>query len=445
MPRSLIQIILEKKNNLVYPTSSQFYEELEKIEGICNQKLIDLNATETAGGIYDEIPEVRTRIKNDLDKVRKYIKEYKDYLWNDPEVQEYVVKIRKNIGELDSLLANARKKSLGDDDSLRIGNTYFQTAESLREKAREKILSIASIRSKDIESDRQRSSTDITENTEFDKDKMDIVGKKGELEKDADGNILSNAKNDAIRKIDKEREEKADKIRKGMFYYLAMILGQTESRIASKWQVTPENKITEEKAKANRVEMLIKAAPYVEAAYGKKYKNIDPNPFADKEYMLDLAVLASYNPGYKDYKPKEGDGKTEKEITEAQKTQIGKDIEEIKKEMIKLIDELIVGNKKGGDSKGIDLKKDKMVKEMEAAKKDLSAVAAKDSCSIGAQDSLSSAKDQMQTNINKHKAVLDPDFDIPRLEKIAVYIDDVFDYCAERKYEANMLKEKTPK
>lgn len=437
MPRSLFQILLEKKDNLVYPTESQFYLEIDNIEKICLAKLTELKAIETAGGIYDKFEGVRNRIKTDLEKVRKYRKEFEDYPWNDPEVQSYVVDIRKNIKDIDSQLSEARKKALGDDDSLRIGNTYFQNAESLREKASQKILAIASMREKDIRSDRQRSSTDITENTEFDKDKMDIVAKKGGLDLDADGKPKATAANDAIIK---QRAERADRIKKGIFYYLAMILGQTESEIESKWEVKGAN--TEEKAKAHRIELLIKAAPYVEGAYGKKYKNIEPNPFADEEYMLDLGILSSYNPGYKDYKPKAGDSKVKKEITEAQKVQIGKDITETKAKMLKLIDELIVGNKKGGDSKGIDLKKDKMVEEMEAAKKDLAQVKSEDSCSVGAQDSLSSAKSQMETNISKYKGILDKDYDIPRLEKIAAYIDEVFDYCADRKYESNMEKDK---
>lgn len=439
MPRSLFQILLEKKDNLVYPTESQFYLEIDNIEKICLAKLSELKSIETAS-VYGKIDPVRNRIKTDLDNVRKYRKEFKDYPWNDPEVQGYVADIRKNIKDIDSQLAEAKKKSLGDDDSLRIGNTYYQTAESLREKASEKILAIASMRSKDIKSDRQRSSTDITENTQFDKDKMDIVGKKGELEKDADGKILTNAKNDEILKIDKEREEKAKRIREGMFYYLAMILGQTETQIASKWKAEGTN--TEEKAKGYRVELLIEAAPYVEAAYGKKYKNLKPNPFADEEYMIDLSILSCYNPGYKDYKPEAGDGKVKKEITEDMKKQIGEDIEVTKAKMLKLIDELIVGNKKGGDSKGIDLKKDKMVEEMEAAKEDLAAVKSPDSCSVGAQDALSSAKGQMEANIAKYKGILDKDYDIPRLEKIAAYIDEVYDYCANREYESNMEKDK---
>ena len=156
MPRSLLEILLEKKDtkkSLPYPTREQFNTELNNLDTICTSTLTEAFGLEGFGGL-NTFEEIRVKLKEHQVTLRKYKKEYQDYPWEDPTVQAKLSEQRKIImgddpkktGGLLLDLQEARIESLGEEDSYRIANTYFEAAESLRVTGTQKILKIASMR-----------------------------------------------------------------------------------------------------------------------------------------------------------------------------------------------------------------------------------------------------------------------------------------------------------
>ena len=249
MPRSLLEILLEKKDpkkSLPYPTREQFNAELNNLDTICTSTLTEAFGLQGFGGVntFDGIAE---KIKKCQATLRKYKKEYQDYPWEDPMVQDELKRIRErlvgtNPDEIGGLLLDlqeARIESLGEEDSYRIANTYFETADSLRVSATQKILKIATMRDNEKKVDRARANTDLTENNEINKEKYDITAKKvGSADSDRPKGI-SNAdweKRKAEIEADNEkRREDVIRLRKGIFYYLANLLGELESDVEEKW------------------------------------------------------------------------------------------------------------------------------------------------------------------------------------------------------------------
>jgi hypothetical protein len=455
MPRSLLEILLEKKDpkkSLPYPTRDQFNMELDNLIGMCNSNIIGLSAVQSFGGV-NTFDDIRKKLKDSRDILLKYQKEWKDYPWNDPTVQEKVVGQRKiiagdkpdEIGGLLLDLKNARVESLGEGDSYRIANKYFETGESLRVEGTQKILRIASMRDKEIKVDRSRANTDLTENNEINSEKLDITAKiqpdrsagtKPPNTSDDDwANHLKKIEEDnkKIAEENKKRRENVIKTRKGMFYYLGSILGQTQKEIEDKWGGGNygEDDPSEDQ-KANRKELLLKAMPFIQKVTQKDFD--EKNPFADKEYIKYIMVLGSYTPGYQNYRPDPEDKKEVKEITAKEKEKIkiemaGDDGKGGKKGEIKKLIKSIKDRKRG---KG-DLIDTEIAKQMTEAENELDSVDAETACDEGSMDKLNTARADIKEKVRKNKTILN-DEDVKDLNAIAELIEQIFNYCSLESY-----------
>ena len=70
MPRSLLEILLEKKDpkkSLLYPTQGQFNAELKYLDEICTRTLTELFGTEGFGGVN-----TFAKIREDLKKCQTF-------------------------------------------------------------------------------------------------------------------------------------------------------------------------------------------------------------------------------------------------------------------------------------------------------------------------------------------------------------------------------------
>lgn len=421
MPRSLLNILLEKKDktDLPYPSETSFNLELENLESFCLSLLTELKGIESSGGLKLEkdFDKAAKDLKENLEKIEKYKTEWKDNPWNDPSVQKSVREIRGEIQRIYSDLNKIRKNSLGDEDSFRIGNSYYEKAEALRIKATKKIFEVASLRDKEIKVDRQRSNTDLTEQNVVDKDKMDIVAK-------MDGPIEGETKDQKTKREERNEKRKKEnaKLKQGMFHYLASILGETPKEVETKWggeSPTEENK-------KYRKEIMVKAMTFIEKVTGKDYD--ENNPFGDENYMKDVMVISSYSPGYINTKdsPEEEEG-GEKKLTEEEKEAIGKKTDEIKG-VIKAQMGKIKERHKG---EGIIDKKIK--EEIEKSEKDLDSVDSKTACDISSRRKLKAAKSDLQSKIQEYKNLLKEE-DLDNLKSISGEIDKVLDYCAKGQF-----------
>lgn len=454
MPRSLLEILLEKKDpkkSLPYPTRDQFNMELENLIGICVKTLSGLAAIENFGGV-EAFGTIREDLKSCRDKLMKYKDEWKDYPWNDPVVQQKVVDLKikiagdkpDEIGGILLDLKNARVESLGEGDSYKIANTYFETAESMRVRGTQKILRIASMRDKEIRLDRSRSNTDLTENNEINSEKVDITAKKGQTReipktKPSDSKMTDDEWAAHVKQLEEdnaktekdyeERRKKTAKLRMGMFYYIGMLLGETQKEVREKWGSdeygeTKDDPTDEEKK--NRTEYLQKIVPFMERVTGKDFD--DKNPGGDKELIKYIMVLGSYTPGYENYKADPED-KTAKpvEISKEEKETIKKQMEGEKTKINDLIDSII---KRHNTSGAVDLE---IVKQMKEAKADLASVEPETACDTNSMEKLNDSKSALRNKSRKYKSIL-TDEDIADLDSIANILDSIFQYCSLESY-----------
>jgi len=439
MPRSLLEILLEKKDpkkSLPYPTQGQFNAELKNLDEICTRTLIETFGTEGFGGV-NTFGAIRKSLKDCQAILRKYKEEYQDYPWEDPTVQAELLKQKKIImgddpektGGLLLDLQEARIESLGEEDSYRIANTYFETAESLRVTGTQRILKIASMRDKEIKVGRARANTDLTENNEINSKKYDITAKKigaedSDRPKDMSDDDWKKRKKE-IEEDNKKRKEEVARLRMGIFYYLGMIVGETQKDIKEKWGGGKDGEIAPSDAERGyRKELLVKAMPFIERVTEQDFNEKDP--LADKKYMNFVMILASYSPGYKNYKPDPKDQVVEVKITDEQKAVIGTEMENRKAKIKALIDEIIGRNSGAGIQKIVK-------EEMEKAQAELDSVDAKTACDINSQRKLSNAKAELDKKVNDNKGILDPK-DIEDLGKVADIIDTIFGYCNNQEY-----------
>ena len=96
MPRSLLEILLEKKDPkkaLPYPTKDQFVTELKKLDEICTRNLIETFGVEGFGGV-NTFGKIREDLKECQATLRKFKEEYQDYPWEDPTVQNKLLETR---------------------------------------------------------------------------------------------------------------------------------------------------------------------------------------------------------------------------------------------------------------------------------------------------------------------------------------------------------------
>lgn len=455
MPRSLLEILLEKKDpkkSLPYPTRDQFNMELDNLIGICNTNLSGLSAVIGFGGV-NTFEDIRKKLKDSRDTLLKYQKEWKDYPWNDPTVQEKVVEQRKTIigdkpdevGGLLLDLKNARVESLGEGDSFRIANTYFETGESLRVKGTQKILRIASMRDKEIKVDRARANTDLTENNEINSEKLDITAKRqanvvpgkkppNTSATDWDEHLKKIAEDN--KKIDDDNEKRKKdviKVRMGMFYYLGSIVGQTKEEVFKKWGGGDDGELKpSEDQKGYRKELLLKAMPFIQKVTQKDFD--EKNPLGDKEYIKYIMILGSYTPGYQNYKPDPEDKKEVKEITADEKGKIktemgGKDGKGGKKGEIKLLIKQIKDRHSGNGA--IDKE---IVKQMTEAENELDSVDPETACDEASMDKLKDARQKLKEKVkDSPEGILQKD-DISDLNSIADLIEKIFQYCNLESY-----------
>ena len=113
MPRSLLEILLEKKDpkkSLPYPTRDQFNIELAALEKMCSDNLSELFGTENFGGV-NTFGTIRDRFKDCQKTLEKYRLEWKDYPWNDPTVQKGLVTQKKDIAGLIKIVNLYRTRS----------------------------------------------------------------------------------------------------------------------------------------------------------------------------------------------------------------------------------------------------------------------------------------------------------------------------------------------
>ena len=440
MPRSLLEILLEKKDpkkSLPYPTQGQFNAELKNLDEICTRTLTELFGTEGFGGV-NTFGAIRTELKKCQTILRKFKEEYQDYPWEDPTVQDKLSEQRKiimgdkpnEIGGLLLDLQEARIESLGEGDSYRIANSYFETAESLRVSGTQRILKVASMRDKEIKVSRTRANTDITENNEINNKKYDITAKNippGEKPKDMSTTDWDKQKAE-IAAGNKKRKEEAARLRMGIFSYLGMIVGETQANVKEKWggelDKNLDPKDPDATQRAYREELLVKAMPFIEKVTQQDFNEKDP--INDKKYMNFLMILASYSPGYKNYKPDPKEKLVDNKITKEQREVIGVEMGKRKGEIEALINSIKARHPGGGIDKMI-------TEEMEKAQEELKSVDAKTACDIDSKRKLLKAKVDLDQKVKDNGKVLKPE-DIKDLGKVADIIDMIFEYCNGEKY-----------
>jgi len=456
MPRSLLEILLEKKDpkkSLPYPTESQFYAELDYLDGWCTETLTATFSTENQGGLNVALfKQVRNGIKTCQATLRKYKKESQDYPWEDPTVQEELVSIRKKINgdnpdEVGGFILDLQKgriQSLGEGDSYRIANTYFQTAESLRVSGTQKILKIASMRYKEGVMDRSRANTDLTENNEVNKKKLDITAKKvaervpsdkGKMTDDqfAQYKKTIDEDNKKIKEANEKRKKEAIKLRRGIFDYLGtIVLGESPAEVAEKWggEIGSDSEPSDpnDVQRKYRIELLTKAMPFIEKVTQRNFNEDDP--FGDEDYMKLIMILASYSPGYKNYEPDPKDKVEVKKITPEEYKVIGEEMKKRQREINDLIDQIKAKHTGNGVIDEI------ITKEMEKAQAELGGVDPATACDVNSKKKLDLAREDLKKKIEKYgndDNVLNKE-DKEDLRKIADIIENIFNYCDLEEY-----------
>ena len=451
MPRSLLEILLEKKDPkkaLPYPTKDQFVTELKNLDEICTRNLIETFGVEGFGGV-NTFAKIRADLKECQATLRKFKEEYQDYPWEDPIVQNELLDTRKKImgedpdkpGGLLLDLQKARIDSLGEEDSYRIANTYFQTAESVRISGTQKILKISMMRDNEDKVDRARANTDITENNDINKEKYDIVAKKVPERSiterpagmsDADWEIEKvkrEADNVEIKAANDKRVADVIRLRMGMFDYLATLTDVTREEVEEGWGIG-ENKNGEDEPtddqRKYRKKLLLTAMPFIEKLTERDFDE-KGDPIEDKAYMDIIKVLASYSPGFKNYEPDPKEEVKEVEITEGQ-------YEVIKTEMTKRQKEINVLIKSIIDNHTGNSMIDKIIKEeMEKAQKELESVKPETACDVNSKRKLKKAEKDLADKVSKNKGAL-KDKDIEDLDKVAKIIEGIFSYCKDKEY-----------
>ena len=450
MPRSLLEILLEKKDPkkaLPYPTKDQFVTELKNLDEICTRNLIETFGVEGFGGV-NTFGKIRADLKECQATLRKFKEEYQDYPWEDPTVQNKLLETRKKImgedpdkpGGLLLDLQKARIDSLGEEDSYRIANTYFQTAESLVISGTQKILKISMMRDNEDKVDRARANTDITENNDINKEKYDIVAKKvpaRSMEKPADMSdadwaiekVKREADNAEIEAGNAQRVADVIRLRMGMFDYLATLTDVTREEVEKGWGIG-ENKNGEDEPtndqRKYRKKLLLAAMPLIEKVTGRDFDETG-DPIEDKAYMDIIKVLACYSPGFKNYEPDPKEEVKEVEITEGQYKVIKTEMGKRKKEINDLIDSIIYNHP------GTSMI-DKIIKEeMEKAQEELKSVAPETACDVNSKRKLKKAEKDLADKVSKNKGALN-DKDIEDLDKVAKIIEGIFTYCKNKEY-----------
>jgi len=96
MPRSFFEILLEKKNKLIYNSEDEYNRILNSLTDSYLSLLRRLVAVEKNSVLSakDDVDSIKGEIKGDLDILKKYNSDREKYRWNDPSVQE---EIKKNI------------------------------------------------------------------------------------------------------------------------------------------------------------------------------------------------------------------------------------------------------------------------------------------------------------------------------------------------------------
>ena len=450
MPRSLLEILLEKKDPkkaLPYPTKDQFVTELENLNEICTRNLIETFGVEGFGGV-NTFGKIREDLKKCQTTLRKFKEEYQDYPWEDPIVQNELLDIRKEImgedpdkpGGLLLDLQKARIDSLGEEDSYRIANTYFQTAESVRISGTQKILKISMMRDNEDKVDRARANTDITENNDINKEKYDIVAKKVPARSmdrpadmsDADWEIEKakrEADNKEIEAGNAQRVADVIRLRMGMFDYLATLTDVTRKEVEEGWGIG-ENKNGEDEPtndqRKYRKKLLLTAMPFIEKLTERDFDETG-DPIEDKAYMDIIKVLASYSPGFKNYEPDPKEEVKEVEITKEQYEVIKTEMTKRQKEINGLI-ESIIDNHTGNSMI------DKIIKEeMEKAQEELKSVAPETACDVNSKRKLKKAEKDLADKVSKNKEALKGK-DIEDLDRVANIIKEIFTYCKNKEY-----------
>ena len=431
MPRSFFEILTEKKNNLPYKTQDEFDRKALALTLNFINFLGQIQSVKASSVFSSEgLGKIETDIKKDLEQLRKFDSDKDKYRWNDPSVQEKVKefeeKLNKSIDDSESIQKKINDETielLGDNGSLRIANTFFETAESLTAKGNQKIFAISSLDYKETKSRKRRQNTDIMEIAVFDSKLADITAKKGEEvkkkndESDADFKKRRDSEEGKI----KEREKSVAKFKAGIFQYAAGCLGDSAAEIEKKWDA--EN--TTREAIAKRNEILIKIIPYLEGITDKKYTTAENNPFGDKQFMADLEILASYTPNYQNFEYKDGGAAIV--IEEADRLKIAEYMKDMKVKILKQISEIKTKNS------GATPKQKQMTEEMNSAESDLAKVDVKNACDYESRTLLQAARDDMKAKILKYEQYLTND-DKKSMEDIAKLLAEIDSYCSSEKY-----------
>jgi hypothetical protein len=439
MPRSFFEILLEKKNKLIYNSEDEYNRILNSLTDSYLSLLRRLVAVEKNSVLSakDDVDSIKGEIKGDLDILQKYSSDREKYRWNDPSVQEEIKKISDKLKE-DEKKSNSildkindiNAELLGEDGSLRKANSFFETAYSLMVKGGQKIYEVASLTNKENEGKKRRSNTDIMEVTTFDTDLADIVAKKDNIsqgagESDSDFEKRKKDQEEKNKERDKKRDDEVARLKTGIFAVLAGILGESSADIDEKWNKDKTNKGAE-----YRNEILKKAIPYMRNITGKKYEKAEGNPFSDEEYMKDISILGTYTPAYQDFTPPK-EGEEDMPISDEEKEEIAKYMGDGSKGKSKEILELMA--KVEEDNKGVGPKQKAVREEIEKAKLELKGVNPGDACNFENRTALTNAKNDMQKKISSNKDILSKE-DIDNFNAIMVKLEEIEAYCNRKRY-----------
>jgi hypothetical protein len=417
MPKPITYILLEKKEELEFNYES-FYNLIDNLEATLNNIIIDIKGIKSVGSeIFgsSSLDSLEKTCNKYLEKIRKWKGDQKKYSWSDPKIQNEIKEIRKEILEesknIKEIKEKGREEILGKNDSLRGANSYFDTAETLRQRATAKLLEVSTIRSQEIKVSKMQDNTDLLAANKFDTATIDLVAKKGEKR--------ANEKDNDYEKRMKDETEQNSRIRAGMFSYLANILGVTATEIEDKWTKG------EEKDKVAARKYYLKAAlSFIESVTGRTY---DKNaPWEDESYLNELKSLSTYSPGFKNYKPRKEDKKSEG-ITKEEKKVIAEAAKPIVDEIKKTLGDLVKANQ------GKTLKEKAVLDEVTNNENKINNVDLGTCCDIAVMDSLYRTKGEIEKNIEANSKFLKK-VDKELLSKVIDQIGIMMDYCNDKKY-----------
>lgn len=434
MPRSFFEILAEKKNNLYYKTQDEFDRKASALTLNFINFLGQIESVKASSVFASEgLENIEKDIRKDLVELRKFDSDKDKYRWNDPSVQEKIEEFEKKLNKAIDDSENIQKKIndekielLGDNGSLRIANTFFETAESLTAKGNQKIFAIASLDDKETKSRKRRQNTDVMEIAVFDSKLADITAKKGEgvVRKTGETDDDFKKRQDAQTK---ERDESVARFKEGIFQYAAGCLGESSAEIKAKW-----NKGNTGEDVKYRNELLIKIIPYLESITDKNYAVAKKgDPFGDRQFMADLEILARYTPNYSNYEYKDGGASIVITDADRKKIEIYMVGEDGKGGMKGKLKAKITEIKK--NNSGATPKQKKMTEEMDSAESELEKVKGGDACDIESRNLLDSAKADMNSKIEQYKQYL-TDKDKADMEEISKLIGQIESYCTSEKY-----------